>query len=280
MQLLIYLIHNSAIRRQFADKQISCFLQHANQPALHKEILQVFQSSNASRNSPIQALRGRLIVSCQAAEGDPLDDLDTLTRIATSVLRGGAGGLRAEGVERIAAFRKLTQLPIIGIIKTYDPNGDVYITPDFRSAKAISDAGADIIALDCTARRLTSAEPWPELISRIHTELNRPVLADIATLEDALAAELAGADAVATTLYGYTAETANIRTPSWPLIQSILTHLTIPVIVEGHITRPEEVRRGLELGATAIVVGSAITRPETITARFADAAGNPAEFKA
>jgi N-acylglucosamine-6-phosphate 2-epimerase len=231
----------------------------------------VSQSSNASRNSPLEALRGRLVVSCQASEGDPLDNLDTLTRIATSVLRGGAGGLRAEGVSRITAFRAITQLPIIGLIKTYDPNGDVYITPDFRSAKAVSDAGADIIALDCTARRLTTPEPWPGLIHRIHAELNRPVLADIATLEDALAAERAGADAVATTLYGYTTETAGIRTVSWPLLQSIVAHLTIPVLVEGHITDPQEVRRALELGATAVVVGSAITRPETITARFVEA---------
>jgi N-acylglucosamine-6-phosphate 2-epimerase len=121
----------------------------------------VSQASNASPNSPFERLRGQLIVSCQASEGDPLDDLNTLTLIATSVLRGGAGGLRAEGVSRIAAFRALTQLPIIGIIKTYDANGDVYITPDFRSAKAISEAGADIIALDCTTRRLNAAEPWP-----------------------------------------------------------------------------------------------------------------------
>jgi N-acylglucosamine-6-phosphate 2-epimerase len=232
----------------------------------------VSQSSNASRNSPLEALRGRLIVSCQASEGDPLDNLDTLTRIATSVLRGGAGGLRAEGIARVAAFRAITQLPIIGLIKTYDTNGDVYITPDFRSAKAASDAGADIIALDCTARRLAAAEPWPELIHRIHAELNRPVLADIATLDDALAAERAGADAVATTLYGYTAETASIRTVSWPLIQSIVAHLTIPVLVEGHISNPQDVRRALDLGATAVVVGSAITRPETIAARFVEAA--------
>ena len=232
------------------------------------------QAPNTSRTSPFEALRGRLVVSCQASEGDPLDDLDTLTRIATSVLRGGAGGLRAEGFARIAAFRSLTQLPIIGIIKTYDANGDVYITPDFHSAKAISDAGADIIALDCTARRLTAAEPWPELIRRIHTELNHPVLADIATLEDALAAERAGADAIATTLYGYTTDTANQRTISLPLIQSILTKLTIPVLVEGHITHPDEVRTALNLGATAVVIGSAITRPESITARFVQAAQN------
>jgi len=107
----------------------------------------VAQGSNASLNSLFQRLRGHIIVSCQASEGDPMDDLDTLTRIAISVLRGGAGGLRAEGTTRIVAFRAITQLPIIGIIKAYDTNGDVYITPDFRSAQAISDAGADIAAL-------------------------------------------------------------------------------------------------------------------------------------
>jgi N-acylglucosamine-6-phosphate 2-epimerase len=229
----------------------------------------VSQGSNSSFSSPFHRLRGRIIVSCQAAEGDPLDNLDTLTRIATSVLRGGAGGLRAEGTARIVAFRALTELPIIGIIKTYDANGDVYITPDFYSAKAICDAGADIIALDCTARRLTAAEPWPELILRIHSELNRPVLADIASLDDALAAERAGANAVATTLYGYTAETrGSIRTPSWPLLQSLVAHLTIPVLLEGHITHPPEALLALDMGATAVVIGSAITRPETITSRF------------
>jgi N-acylglucosamine-6-phosphate 2-epimerase len=222
-------------------------------------------------NAIFQSLRGRLIVSCQASAGDPLDHVDTLTRIAASVLRGGAGGLRAEGAHRIAAFRAQTDLPIIGIIKSYDKNGDVYITPDFRSARAISNAGADIIALDCTQRRLTEPEPWQQLIPRIHSELGRSVLADVATLEDALAAQKAGADAVATTLYGYTPATSGIRTPSWPLIESLVARLKLPVVVEGHITQPEEVRKALDIGANSVVVGSAITRPETITARFVEA---------
>jgi N-acylglucosamine-6-phosphate 2-epimerase len=225
----------------------------------------------ASGDSVFQSLRGKLIVSCQASQDDPLDHLDTLSRIAASVLRGGAGGLRAEGVERITAFRALTDLPIIGIVKSYDANGEVYITPDFKSAQVLSDANADIIALDCTSRRLLSNEPWPELIHRIRHELGRPVCADIATLEEALAAEAAGADAVATTLYGYTAETNGARTISWSLIQTLVDRLKIPVIVEGHVTQPEEFRRALDMGVNSVVVGSAITRPETITARFVDA---------
>src|ERR1700722_3687723 len=202
-----------------------------------------------------------------------MDHLDTLTRMAASVLRGGAGGLRAEGVERIGAFRRLTALPVIGLVKTDDVNGDVYITPDFASAPAVNEAGADIIPLPFhRGGRLREAEPWPELIRRIHEELGRPVCADIATIDDAIAAQSAGADAVASTLYGYTPETARNRKVSWTLIEALIERMTIPVVVEGHITQPEEVRRALEMGAHSVVVGSAITRPESITARFVRAA--------
>lgn len=218
------------------------------------------------------SLRGTLIVSCQAAPGDPLDHLETLRRLAISVLRGGAGGLRANGVESVQTFRKETDRPIIGIVKRY-ADGEVAITPDFASAAAVSAAGADVVALDCTSQRLkvsrlATPEPWPGLIVRIHDELKKPVLADIATLEDAFAAEAAGADAVATTLYGFTPETAQFRCVNWELVGQLVKQIKVPVIAEGHIVRPDEMKRALDLGAYAVVVGSAITRPESITARF------------
>jgi N-acylglucosamine-6-phosphate 2-epimerase len=229
--------------------------------------------SESMKTATLERLRGRLIVSCQAPQGDPLDNVDTLRRIAVAVLRGGAGGLRAEGAECVRALREVTELPIIGLAKKYDANGDVYITPDFASARAVSEAGAEIIALDCTRRRLNEAEPWPKLIRRIHDELGKIVCADVATIDDAIAAEEAGADIVASTLYGYTAETAGARKVSWPLIEEMVARLKIPVIVEGHVTEPDEVRRALRAGAHAVVVGSAITRPESITARFVQATG-------
>jgi N-acylglucosamine-6-phosphate 2-epimerase len=219
------------------------------------------------------SLRGTLIVSCQAAPGDPLDHPETLRRLAISVLRGGAGGLRANGVESVQAFRQETDRPIIGIVKRY-AGGEVAITPDFTSAAAVSAAGADVVALDCTSQRLkvsrglAAPEPWPGLIVRIHDELKKPVLADIATLEDALAAEAAGADAVATTLYGFTPETAQFRCVNWELVGQLVKQIKVPVIAEGHIVQPDEMKRALDLGAYAVVVGSAITRPESITARF------------
>ncbi|HMG03434.1 MAG TPA: N-acetylmannosamine-6-phosphate 2-epimerase [Edaphobacter sp.] len=216
----------------------------------------------------LSSLKGHLIVSCQADPGDPMDDLSTVTRMATAVLRGGAAGLRAEGERAVRSFRQITDRPIIGMVKAKDSNGEVYITPTFEAALSVSNAGADIIALDCTHRRLKEAEPWPALVRRIQAELGHPVLADVASLEDGIAAQEAGANAVATTLYGYTAETAGIRQMSWPLLQALVAKLKIPVIAEGHIQQPEDVRKALDLGAYAVLVGSAITRPETITARF------------
>jgi N-acylglucosamine-6-phosphate 2-epimerase len=213
------------------------------------------------------SLKNKLIVSCQALPGDPLDHIDTLRRIALSVIRGGAGGLRVNGADCIAALRQETDLPIIGILKRYD-HGEPHITPDFSSAQSVANAGADIVGLDCSTRRSISSEPWPQLISRIRRELGRPVLADVATLDEALAAEHAGADSVATTMFGYTPETAGQRSVNWTLVEQLVKSLHLPVIVEGHVCQPEEVRRAFDLGAFAVVVGAAITQPESITARF------------
>ncbi len=203
-----------------------------------------------------------------------MDEIGTLARIATSVLRGGAGGLRAEGTAGVGAFRALTPLPIIGMVKTKDRSGQVYITPTFDAAASVAGAGADIVALDCTMRRMMEAEPWTDLIRRIHKELKLPVLADIATMEDAVAAEAAGADALATTLYGYTAETDGMRNFSWSLLDELIDTVKVPVIAEGHIHQPAEVQKAIDRGAHAVVVGSAITRPEFITARFVAGTGN------
>jgi N-acylglucosamine-6-phosphate 2-epimerase len=216
----------------------------------------------------LRSIYGSLVVSCQAAKGDPFDDLDTLCRLAQSVLLGGAGGLRAEGAVRIAAFRRLTHLPIIGIVKAYDRNADVYITPTFADAQSVSDAGAEIIALECTLRRISEAEPWPRLIVRIHEELGRIVCADVATLDEAIEAEQCGADIVATTLRGYTADTRDVEGVDWDFLSQVLAAVKTPVILEGHVSSPVEVRRALDMGVHAVVVGSAITRPQTITARF------------
>ncbi len=220
--------------------------------------------------TPCAALKNVLVVSCQAAPGDPLENVDALRRIALACLQGGAGGLRLNGGDCVAAVRPDTTVPIIGLKKVY-LDGRLRITPDFAAAKELAAVGADIIALDCTDRIWPAGEPWRQLVERIHQELNLPVMADIATLEEARAAAAAGADMIGTTLHGYTEQTENTLSFSWSLLADIIRETGRPVVAEGHISTPEDARRAIMAGAWCVVVGSAITRPGTITSEFVHA---------
>ncbi|MGO8720549.1 MAG: putative N-acetylmannosamine-6-phosphate 2-epimerase [Acidobacteriaceae bacterium] len=224
--------------------------------------------------TPCAALKDVLVVSCQASPGDPLENVDALRRIAMACIRGGAGGLRLNGGECIAAIRPDTRLPIIGLKKAY-LDGRLRITPDFAAATELAKAGADIIALDCTDRIWLAGEPWHQLVKRIHQELHLPVMADIATLEEARAAAAAGADLIGTTLHGYTEQTEDAHGFSWSLLADVVRETGRPVVAEGHISTPAEARRALIAGAWCVVVGSAITRPGTITTSFIHAIRPP-----
>lgn len=222
-----------------------------------------------------EQLKGRLIVSCQAFPGDPLEDTDAIRRIALAAASGGAAGLRLNSAEHIAALRRDTKLPIIGIEKYYGPAG-LRITPDFSAAATLAAAGASIIALDCTDRLWPDGDPWQKLIRRIHEELHLPVMADIATLDEALAAAAAGADCVGTTLNGYTEHTRDNHGFSWTLLAQMAQRIHIPIMAEGHISTPWEARRAIDGGAWCVIVGSAITRPGVLAANFAQALQQPA----
>ncbi len=221
-------------------------------------------------SSIFDRLKGRLVVSCQAFPGDPLEDMDAIRRMALAAIGGGAAGLRINSPEHIAALRRETDLPIIGIQKQYGPAG-LRITSDFAAASSLAAAGASIIALDCTHRVWPDGDPWPVLISRIHRELHLPVMADIATIDEALAAAAAGADCVGPTLSGYTENTRGIRGFNWELLAQMTKQLRVPIMAEGHISTPAEARRAIDGGAWCVIIGSAITRPGVITARFARA---------
>jgi glucokinase-like ROK family protein len=200
--------------------------------------------------------------------------MDAIRRIALAAIGGGAAGLRLNSAEQIAAIRRDTNLPIIGIEKRYGPMG-MRITPDFASAFGLAAAGASIIALDCTDRSWPGGDPWRELIQRIHAQLGLPVMADISTLDEALAAATAGADSVGTTLNGYTEHTRHNQSFSFPLLLKMSEQLNVPIMAEGHISTPAEARRAIEAGAWCVIVGSAITRPGIIAASYAQALEQP-----
>lgn len=219
-------------------------------------------------------LKGGLIVSCQAQPDEPLHGSSLMAAMARAAAQAGAVGIRSEGPDDVRAIRQAVDLPILGLYKIKQPDHPVYITPTFEAAQAIARAGADAIALDATTDRRPDGLTLAETIRRIHDELKLPVMADVSTLEEGLRAEQLGADVVGTTLSGYTPQSPKQEEPDWRLLQDLVAQARIPVIMEGRIWEPAQARRALELGAWAVVVGSAITRPQLIAARFTSAMGS------
>lgn len=217
--------------------------------------------------------KGALVVSCQARADNPLHGPVLMAAMARAAEQGGARGIRANGSDDIAAIRAVTKLPIIGIAKVWDNRFPVYITPAFAQAEQIARAGADIIGLDATARP-RDGEPVERLIGRARSELGREVFADIATLEEGRAAHAAGATYIATTLSGYTEETASRKTegPDLELLSALVAELSCPIVAEGRFDTPELVAEAFRRGAHAVVVGTAITNPREITRKFVRAA--------
>jgi glucokinase-like ROK family protein len=211
--------------------------------------------------------KGKLLVSCQASEGDAFRDADCMARFARAAVEGGAAGIRAAGALDIRAIRAAVAVPIIGIEKRPAADGRILITPTVEAARELAAAGAAVVALDCTSRGQRSGAL--DRLRRIRRELKVPVLADIATIEEARAAEEAGADFVLSTLRGYTDETAQRRDFDPEFIAELTGAVKVPVIAEGRIWTPEEARAAIAAGAFAVIVGTAITRPREITRRFA-----------
>jgi N-acylglucosamine-6-phosphate 2-epimerase len=216
----------------------------------------------------IENLRGGLIVSCQALDGEPLHGAAIMARMALAARQGGAIGIRANGPADIQAIRAAVSLPLIGLYK--DGSEGVYITPTLAHARAVAQAGADIVALDATQRPRPNGERLGAIVAAIHSELGKLVLADVSTVEEGLAAEAAGADLVSTTLSGYTPYSPQIEGPDLDLVEALAARLHVPVIAEGRIRTPDEARAALAAGAYAVIVGGAITRPQVITAYFVD----------
>jgi putative N-acetylmannosamine-6-phosphate epimerase/predicted NBD/HSP70 family sugar kinase len=216
-----------------------------------------------------EAIRGRLIVSCQATPGEVFHDPQLMARFAEAAVAGGAAAIRANGPADIHAIRGITRVPIIGIQKVRHRDGGLLITPSFESAKALVAAGADMVALDCTVRG--QAAGALNRISEIRERLKVPVLADVADIAEALAAGQAGADFILSTLRGYTEDTIHVRDFDPRFIEGLVRASRVPVIAEGRISTPGEARRAVAAGALAVVVGTAITRPTDVTRNFAAA---------
>lgn len=215
----------------------------------------------------IEKIWQKLLVSCQPEAQESFYNTAFVAGMAQAAMLGGAGGLRLSGPENIAAVKQMTDAPVIGIWKQQYAGSEVYITPTLKEALALLEAGADIIALDATKRR----RPQESLETIVqHLKGKVCLMADISCLEEALWAEQLGFDCAGTTLAGYTHKESNPmpKGPDFELLQAMAHQLHIPVIAEGRISTPAEAAKALGLGAHAVVVGSAITRPQVITREF------------
>ncbi|HZY98391.1 MAG TPA: N-acetylmannosamine-6-phosphate 2-epimerase [Candidatus Baltobacteraceae bacterium] len=222
--------------------------------------------------SLLDELRGGLIVSVQAWPGSALDDPHVIAAMARAAQEGDAVGVRIQGVANLRAVRSRVEVPVVGLIKREYPGFEPYITPTLEEVTAIAGAGADVIAFDATARPRPGGTRLESLIEAIHAA-GRLAMADCATLEEGRTVAALGADVVATTLCGYTPDTAGAALPALALVAALRQApgdaRRAFVVCEGGVHSPDQVRAALDAGADAVVVGTAITNVDWLVREFA-----------
>ena len=225
-----------------------------------------------TREELFQLIKGTIIVSCQATPGEPLYDPErsVMPLMARAAKLAGAKMIRTSSVRDIIGIKEETGLPVIGLIKREYPGYTGRITMTMREVDECMEALADIVSIDCTDTQRGDGLTAPEFLRLVREKYpNIIIMADCATLEEAKAAYEAGADLVGSTMNGYTAATAHCKgDPNYELVEQMVRALPCPVIAEGRVHTPEQAKKMLDIGAWAVVVGGAITRPLEIANRF------------
>lgn len=223
--------------------------------------------------SKVDNLKGKLIVSCQALPDEPLHSSYIMGKMALAAKEGGANGIRANTKEDIAEIKKMTDLPVIGIVKRDYEDSKVYITPTIKEVDELVEAGSEIIALDATNFERPGGKFLSDFFWEVKTKYpDQLLMADCSTVEEAVYADELGFDFIGSTLVGYTShsEGMEIASDDFKILREILSKVKHPVIAEGNINTPEKAKRVLELGCYSVVVGSAITRPQLITKSYVE----------
>lgn len=220
----------------------------------------------------LEQIKGGLIVSCQALETEPLYDSYIMSKMAWAAYLGGAVGIRANTVVDIKAIKEKVDLPVIGIIKQVYDDSDVYITPTMKEVDALVEIGCEIIAVDATDRPRPNGVSFEEFFTEVRAKYpNQLFMADTSCFEEGKKAEELGMDLIGTTMAGYTPYTKSTPLPDFKLMERYVNELNAPVIAEGGIWVPEQLKQAIDTGVHAAVVGTAITRPMDITKHFINA---------
>lgn len=224
----------------------------------------------------LESTKGSIIVSCQALPGEPMycEEMSLMPFMARAAQKAGSKCIRTSSIRDVVEIKKATGLPVIGLVKRVVEGYASYITPTMQEIDELVAADSDIVALDCTRRVRGDGTTINEFIAQIKAKYPDIVLmADISTFEEGVNAQECGVNLVGTTLSGYTDYSPKVDGPDFALVERLAKELTIPVIAEGKVHYPDQAKKMLELGAHAVVVGGAITRPLEIAQRFYQAIG-------
>lgn len=226
------------------------------------------------KNTFLDQVKGSLIISCQALPDEPLHSSFIMSRMALAAKEAGAAGIRANSIVDIQAIQDEVDLPVIGLNKVDYPDSPVYITPTIKEMRAVAATGCAAVACDVTGQPRPNGEKLADIVATMRAEFPDTLLmADTDTLENVRLADELGFDIIGTTMHGYTPATkgANIADDDFAYLKAVLKTTSHPVIAEGKVDTPAKMKRCLDLGCHAVVVGGAITRPLQITKNFIDA---------
>lgn len=219
----------------------------------------------------LEQIKGKVIVSCQAVQGEPLyvEEKSIMYLMARAAKQAGTPVIRTSSIRDVTAIKEETGLPVIGLIKVQYDGFESYITPTMKEVDALVEAGSDVIALDCTNQKRGDGKSISEFITEVRRKYPDEILmADISTYEEGVNAWKLGVDIVGTTMSGYTPYSPKLDGPDYELVKKLSSTVDIPVIGEGRVHSPEQAVEMLNAGAFAVVVGGAITRPLEIAQRF------------
>ncbi|WP_018924030.1 N-acetylmannosamine-6-phosphate 2-epimerase [Salsuginibacillus kocurii] len=219
----------------------------------------------------LQALKGKLVVSCQALAEEPLHSSFIMGRMAKAAAEGGASAIRANSGVDIKEIKGQVDLPVIGIVKKDYPDSPVFITPTAHEVDELIEANVEMIAMDATSQPRPQGEKLTNLVEKVRQEApSIALMADVSTIKEAKQAEELGFDCISTTLAGYTSYTegASLMADNFSLLKEMIRAVSVPVIAEGKVSTPSLAQSALKAGAYCVVVGSAITRPQEITKTF------------